>query len=110
MGYYEDVLMALVLITGAVIVVFIIAKYNYLVKNAMIEKGLVSQAGSKKMKYIDLGCILGGLGIGLMMSTIYRELGLTGDTADLLAFGTVLIWGAAGLFTANYFRRKFDNQ
>lgn len=109
MENYQDALGAIVLMAGVVVVVFIIAKYTYLIKKAMIEKGLVSQTNSRKMQYIDLGCIIGGLGIGLMVSTIYTSMELSEDTTDLFVWGTILLFGAIGLLAAHFLRRKFGS-
>jgi hypothetical protein len=109
MENYQDALGAIVLMAGVVVVVFIIAKYTYLIKKAMIEKGLVAQPNSRKMQYIDLGCIIGGLGIGLMVSTIYTSMELSEDTTDLFVWGTILLCGAIGLLAAHFLRRKFGS-
>jgi hypothetical protein len=105
---YQEALGALILITGFVVVVFIIAKYTYLTKKAMIEKGFASPSNSKKAQYIDIGCIVGGLGVGLMVSTIFTTMELSEDSTDLWVWGTILICGAIGLVAAHFLRRKFD--
>lgn len=102
----QEALGALFLMAGVVIVVFIIAKYNYLIKKEMIEKGLANQESSKKMQYVDIGCIVLSLGMGLMVSTIFTTMELSEDTADLLIWGTILIFGAAGLLMAHWLRRR----
>lgn len=110
MENYQEALGALVLMAGVVVVVFIIAKYTYLIKKAMIEKGLVSQANPRKMQYIDMGCIIGGLGIGLLVSTVYTMMELSEESIDLLVWGTILICGAIGLLAAHFLRRKFGSE
>ncbi len=109
MENYQDALGAIVLMIGVVVVVFIIAKYTYLTKKAMIEKGLVSPINSRKLQHIDVGCILGGLGIGLMVSTIFTSMELSEDTTDLFVWGTILLFGAIGLLVAHFLRRKFGS-
>ena len=109
MENYQDALGAIILMAGVIAVVFIIAKYTYLIKKTMIEKGLVSQVNSKKMQYIDMGCIVGSLGVGLIVSTIFTAMELSEDTTDLLVWGTILICGAIGLLAAHFLRRKFDS-
>ena len=104
MENYQEALGALFLMTGVVIVVFIIAKYTYLIKKAMIEKGLATSSNSKRMQYIDIGCIVGGLGVGLMISTIFTTMELSEDSTDLLVWGTILICGAIGLVVAHFLR------
>ena len=58
------------------------------------------------MQYLDIGCILLSLGVGLMVSTIFTTMELTEDTADLLIWGTILIFGAIGLLVAHWLRKK----
>jgi len=110
MENYQEALGALFLMSGVVIVVFIIAKYTYLIKKAMIEKGLATPTNSKKAQYIDIGCIVGGLGVGLMVSTIFTTMNLSEDSTDLLVWGTILICGAIGLVVAHFLRNKFGDK
>jgi len=110
MENYQEALGALFLMSGIVVIVFIIAKYTYLIKKAMIEKGLATPTNSKKAQYIDIGCIVGGLGFGLMVSTIFTSMELSEDTTDLLVWGTILICGAIGLVIAHFLRNKFGNK
>lgn len=96
----------LFLMAGIVSIVYIIARYSYLIKKAMIEKGLANPETSKKMQYLDVGCILLSLGIGLMVSTIFTTLKLNEDTADLLIWGTILVFAAIGLLLAHWLRKR----
>ncbi|MEM7186268.1 MAG: hypothetical protein AAF466_06385 [Bacteroidota bacterium] len=96
------------LVVGFITVVFIIARYTYLVKKEMIKQGIYLENKSVKYKYLDLGCIVFGLGIGLLVSSIFTSMNLTEDTTDLLVWGTILIFGAAGLVAAHFIRKKLD--
>ncbi|NHN27791.1 hypothetical protein FIA58_019095 [Flavobacterium jejuense] len=102
----QEVLGALFLMMGIVVIVFIIAKYSYLIKKAMIEKGLVVAENSKKMLYQDIGCIVLSLGIGLIVSTMFTTMDLSEDTMDLFVWGTILIFGAIGLLVAHWLRTR----
>ena len=104
-----EVLGGLVLVLCIITIVFIIAKYNYLIKKAMIDKGVYMQRVNSKYKYLDLGCIVFGLGIGLLVSSIFTTMTLTEDTMDLLVWGTILIFGAGGLVLAHYIRKRLEN-
>lgn len=106
MEHMEEALGALFLMAGVVTIVYIIARYNYLIKKAMIEKGLVSSATSNKMQYLDIGCIILSLGLGLIVCTIFTSMNLTEDTTDLLVWGTILVFGAIGLMVAHWLRRR----
>jgi len=106
MEHMQEALGGLFLMAGVVTIVYIIARYNYLIKKAMIEKGLTSQETSKKMQYLDIGCIILSLGLGLIVSTIFTSMELTEDTADLLIWGTILVFGAIGLLVAHWLRKR----
>ncbi|MDY8137679.1 hypothetical protein [Aquimarina sp. 2201CG5-10] len=105
----ENIIMMIGLITGLVLIVFIIAKYNYLIKKATIERGLTNETTKTKAHYLDLGCIVLGLGLGLLVSSVFTLMDLTEDTMDLLIWGTILIFGSIGLIIAHFIRRKFGN-
>lgn len=102
----QEALGALFLVLGLVAVIFIIARYTYLLKKAMIEKGLQPSPSNKRMQYVDIGCIVLGLGMGLMVSSVFTTMDLAEDTADLIVWGTILIFGALGLLTAHWLRKK----
>lgn len=106
MEHIQEALGALFLMAGVVTIVYIIARYSYLIKKAMIEKGLANSETSKKMQYLDLGCIVLSLGLGLIFSTIFTTMELTEDTADLLIWGTILVFGAIGLLVAHWLRKR----
>lgn len=106
MEHIQEALGALFLMAGVVTIVYIIARYSYLIKKAMIEKGLANSETSKKMQYLDLGCIVLSLGLGLIVSTIFTTMELTEDTADLLIWGTILVFGAIGLLVAHWLRKR----
>jgi hypothetical protein len=107
MGNLSESLMMLALVAGVTTIVFIIARYNYLIKKAMIEKGLTSNQRDVKGKFLDLGCIVVGLGIGFLVSSIYTEMDLKEDTADLLIWGTISIFGGSSLIIAHFIRNRF---
>jgi hypothetical protein len=96
------------LLCGFVLIVFIIAKYTYLIKKAMIEKGLTTSHPNIKLKYLDIGCIIIGLGVGLMVSSIFTRIEISEDTMDLLVWGTILIFGGFSLIIAHFIRRKLE--
>ncbi|WP_235298179.1 hypothetical protein [Portibacter marinus] len=102
----QEALGALFLMAGVVTIIYIIARYSYLIKKELIKKGLANPESSVKMLYQDFGCILLSLGIGLMVSTIFTTMDLTEDTADLLIWGTILVFGAFGLLAADRLRKR----
>ncbi|AXT59628.1 hypothetical protein D1816_04410 [Aquimarina sp. AD10] len=92
----------------AILVVFIIARYTYLIKKAMIDKGINLEQNNTKYKYLDIGCIVFGLGVGLLVSSIFTMFNLSEDTTDLLVWGTILIFGAAGSVITHFIRKKLE--
>lgn len=104
----NEALGSLVLVSGTVLIVFIIAKYTYLIKKAMIEKGLATEKNSHKLKYLDIGCITIGLGIGLLVSSIFTSMNISEDMMDLLVWGTISIFGGISLIVAHFIRSKLE--
>lgn len=96
------------LIIGVVVVVFIISKYTYLIKKAMIEKGMMNQPNHNKTTLTDIGCIVLGLGVGFMVSSLFTEMNLSEDTTDLLVWGTISIFGGFSLILAHFLRRRIE--
>ena len=105
----DEIFSLLILALGIILVVFILAKYNYMIKKAMIDNGLTTTPIKNSGKYIDMGCIVIGLGIGFLVSSIFTEMQLTEDTTDLLVWGTIGICGGAGLITAHFLRKKMGS-
>lgn len=102
----ENIVLTVSLFISAVLVVFIIAKYNYLIRKAMIEKG--NEVDKRKMNYLDIGCIVLGVGIGLGISSVFTVMDLSEDTMDLLIYSVILICGGLGLVTAHLIRTKYE--
>ncbi len=108
MKEFNEALGFIAIAIGFVSIVFIIARYTYLVKKAAIENGLMSPPSDSKVKYIDIGCIVTGLGIGILVSSIYTEMDLTEDTTDLLVWGTISIFGGVSLIIAHFLRKRLE--
>ncbi|WP_298540092.1 DUF6249 domain-containing protein [uncultured Aquimarina sp.] len=104
----NEVFVFIGIIIAAVLIVFIIARYTYLIKIALIEKGVYQDHINNKLKYLDAGCIVFGLGIGLFISSIFTTFKISEDTMDLLVWGTILIFGAAGLIVAHFIRKRLE--
>lgn len=94
------------LVISIVLVVFFLSKYNYLIKKELIQKGQGYELPTSKFRFLELGCLLIGLGLGLGFSSIFTLMDLTEDTLDLLVWATILIFGGIGLVAAYFIRRK----
>lgn len=103
-----EALGGLIIIGGAIAIVYIIARYNYLLKRAMIHKGMTPPLLSQKIKFLDIGCIIIGLGLGLLISTIFTEMDISEDTMDLLVWGTISLFGGISLLVVNWLRSKVE--
>ncbi len=104
----NEVLGGLAILTGAVLIVFIIAKYTYQLKKLMIEKGLVPASENRNLRFVDAGCIVIGLGVGLLVSSIFTTMKISEDTMDLLVWGTISIFGGLSLIVAHFIRKKVE--
>lgn len=102
----EEVVVSISLFGSAVLVIFILAKYNYLIKKVYAEKGM--QGSRQKTNYKEIACIVIGIAIGLGASSIYTVMVLPEETMELLIYATILLGGGAGLFAAHNSRKKFE--
>lgn len=110
MDILENVIMGVSVFGSAVLVVYILARYNYLIKKVIAENGGSPGAGKRRFSYMDVGCIVLSLGIGLGVSSIFTTMDLAEDTMDLLIYSTILVCGGLGLMLAHFIRRKFGNE
>ncbi len=108
MEHFESIFMGLCVFGSGVLVVFILAKYNYLIKKTILEKG--DSLPENKVSYRDIGCIVLGTGAGLGMSAVFTEMNLSEDTTDLLVYSVILIGGGIGLLTAHFLRSKDEKR
>ena len=67
MENFNEALIFMVLIGALFLIFFIIARYTYLIRMEMIKQGIYLDNRSVKNKYLDVGCIAFGLGIGLLI-------------------------------------------
>jgi len=108
MNHYAEVLGGGLIMMAIVIIVFILAKCTYLIKKAMIERELVEPNPNTRYRFLDIGCIIIGFGLGLLIAAIFTKMDLTEDTMDLLTWGTILIGGGLGFLTAYNIKRKIE--
>lgn len=104
MENFESIVVSICVFGSGVLVIFIIARYNYLLKKALAEKGIV--ATTRKINYAEIGCIVIGIAIGLGTSSIFTAMNLSEDAMDLLIWAVILVGGGLGLFAAHFIREK----
>lgn len=102
----ETIIISLFAFSALVLIIFIIAKYHYLLKKVLAEKGVA--ATKVKINYSEIGCIVIGIALGLGVSSIFTVMNLSEDTADLLIWSIILIGGGLGLLGAHVVRQKTE--
>ena len=83
-----------------VLIVYFIARYTFLIKKMLAEKGMLENRRESRLTKLDIAYVTVGLGIGLLMAAGLSFLELPPNTMDLLTWGIVLISGALGLIVA----------
>ncbi|MBP2831526.1 hypothetical protein J8281_04935 [Aquimarina sp. U1-2] len=87
-------------------VIFILARYTYLIRKVMAENGIQAPKTFTKTRLMHIGGILIGLGIGLLVSSVFTLFELNEDTTDLLIWGTIVLFGGFGLIVAHLLDEK----
>ena len=101
MDYMNETIGGLIIITGLVLIVWIIAKYTYLIKKTLADQGLAGKASGPKISKMDVIFSVAGIGIGLLMVAYLSSMSIEEDILDPLSWGIILICASAGLFVAN---------
>ncbi|NVK55470.1 MAG: hypothetical protein HWE26_07635 [Alteromonadaceae bacterium] len=104
----EDVLFGSVLFGLITLVVFILSRYNYLIKKTAYENGLKPNESYFKLRMFEAGCTIVGVGIGLGFSSIFMEMGLLPVTEELLIYSFTLCFGGAGMIVSHLARKRFN--
>ncbi|MEL7122849.1 MAG: hypothetical protein AAFO07_25605 [Bacteroidota bacterium] len=91
----------LIIVGGFVLIVYFIARYTYLIKKMLAEKGMLNKNPQTRLTKLDIAYVTVGIGVGLLISAGLSLLPIQGDTMDLLSWGIVLISGAMGLILAS---------
>lgn len=73
----------------------------------MAENGIQAPKAITKSRLMHIGGILIGLGVGLMASSVFTLMDLNENTADLLIWGTIVLFGGFGLIVAHLLDEKF---
>ena len=102
----DDLIMAIAVFGSAILITFILAKYNYLIKKVIAENGGNTGVEKSRFSLMDVACIVISLGVGLGISSIITVLNLSEDTMDLIIYSIISICGGLGLMAAHYLRKK----
>lgn len=101
MEQFIELIGGLVLVSGLVLMVYFIARYTYLIKKMLAEKGVLPQRQEARITKLDVAYVTVGIGVGLLIASGLTLLELEAETMDLLSWGIVLIGGAVGLIVAS---------
>ena len=110
MNNIENIVMAIAVFGSAVLVVFILARYHYLIKKAIAENGGMAAGPASRISYLELGCVVLSLGVGLAVSSLFTEMQLSEDTMDLLVWGTIVGFTGGGLMLAQLVRNRANEK
>lgn len=100
MDKFAELLGGVVFVGGLVLIVYFIARYTYLIKRMLIEKGLLDKRSESSITKLDVAYVVIGIGFGLLVAAGLSLLNLQERTLDFLVWGVVLISGAMGLVLA----------
>ena len=109
MNQLSEILGGLVIFSGIVLIVFILAKYNYLIKKEAFQQDKHDFVALNKYRYLDFGFLVVGVGVGLGVAGLFYLFDLNEVTLELLTYAFPLIFGGLGLVVAQFFRRKLDD-
>ena len=97
----NELIGGLILVSGLVAIAYFIARYTFLIKKMLIEKGVTNKDKGQGITKTDVAYVVVGLGVGLLITGGLSLLDLSEDTLDLVGWGVVLIAGAVGLLISS---------
>lgn len=100
MEQLEDLVGGFIFMSGVVLIVYFIARYTFLVKKMLAEKGILEQRSKSSITKLDVAYVTAGVGVGLLISAGLSLLSIEENTLSLLIWGIVLTSGALGLMLA----------
>lgn len=104
----ESVIVSFSIFGSVVGVVFILARYNYMIKKVYAEKGVLSSI--QKTSYTEVAWIIIGIAFGLGVSSVFTAMALPEETMELLIYATILMGGGLGLLAAQSHRNKREGK
>jgi hypothetical protein len=106
----ENIVMGIAVFSSVVLVVFILARYHYLIKKAIAENGGMAASPTNRISYLELGCVVLSLGVGLAVSSVFTEMQISEGTMDLLVWGTIVAFTGGGLMLAQLVRNRANEK
>jgi len=109
MAHLENIVMGIGLASTLILVTYFITKYNYLLRKALLDRGEYERFAKRKIRFLELGCLMIGIGFGLGFSAFFYVAGERWSIiAELMSYVFPLIFGGTGLVLAYFIRRKFE--
>ncbi len=97
MNQLGEALGGLIIVTGMVLIVYFIAKFSFLTKKMLAEKGMLESNSTPRITKRDVAYVTIGVGLGLLASALLSQFEIEENTMDLLGWGIVLVSAAIGL-------------
>jgi hypothetical protein len=92
------------------LIVYFTLKYNYQIKQTILEKGGSIEVTRKKFPLLEIGLTIIGLGLGLGVSVIPQSTNLPDDSKGLLIGACILLFGGLGMVSAIIIRSRIEKQ
>ncbi|MEM8983602.1 MAG: hypothetical protein AAGC71_11285 [Pseudomonadota bacterium] len=104
----SDLIFGFTFFGGITLIVFILARFNYLIKKTAYENGIAPNESYFKLRVFELGCTVVGVGLGLGLSAIFMEFDLAPGTKELIVYAFTLCLGGAGMIISHVVRKRQD--
>lgn len=105
-----EILIPLAFFASVVLIVYFLSKYKFQTRMAIIEKGGNIEFPKKKIRFLEIGFALIGLGIGLGIAATLGNANLPNDSIEMLNFAFPLLFGGLGLVIAFFTRRRLEQK
>lgn len=103
-----EVLIPVAFFTMITLVVYFTARFNYLTKKEVLEKGGDVEMAKRRFPFFELGITVIGIGVGLIFAVIPQSMNLPENIQGLFTGASILIFGGAGIVTSFFIRKKID--
>jgi len=103
-----EVLIPVAFFTMLTLVVYFTARFNYLTKKEILEKGGGIEMAKRRFPFFELGITIIGIGVGLLFAVIPQSMNIPENIQGLFTGASILVFGGAGIVLAFFLRKKLD--